>query len=343
MQKILKKLNQPLGKPLTQKSMVKLLKMTGELLAEGFSLKEAVQFLLFILPKDKIAIEGILEDLEEGKRLDEPLIKLAFPKWVCSQVFLAYHHGDLSLVLRNCGEQLENEQKKRQALLNILAYPLFLIIFLLGMLIAMRYILLPHLLSSGEMSTSIAIIYHSPTIVLGILLLSLMTFLIGKFYFAKQAKITLASFLSRIPLVNRLVRSYYTYYFTQEWSALLKSGLSMKQIVGLMQEKESSPLLNEIGADMDKAMLDGYPIENLIASYSFFNRELTEVIRHGEKVSDLQKKLQLFSKDCYKRLNDAIEKIFRFIQPICFILIAFMIVAVYAAIMLPMFDSIQSI
>lgn len=336
-------LNQPINRKqtLNPKEKIKLLKMLGELLAEGFSLSEALHFIQIILSKNTDEVAYIIQEVEDGKRLDEPLVNLNFPTWVTSQIYLAYNHGELATVLLTCGIQLENEMNKRKELSQILVYPAFLMIFLIGMLLMMRYILLPHLSDGSNVSPAVFLIYQSPYILMGLAIIVGLV-IIGVYYFFKnKQKKDFAEFLGKIPVVKGLSKSYYSHYFTKDWSALLQSGLSVKEVVSIMQSKETSKLLKEIGQDMEGVLLEGYPVEKALESYNFLHKELIEIIRHGEKTSNLQKELQLFSKDSYQRLNDDIERLFQYIQPISFLFIALMIVAVYAAMLLPMFESIN--
>ena len=78
-------------------------------------------------------------------------------------------------------------------------------------------------------------------------------------------------------------------------------------------------------------------------SFTFFNSELGFIIMHGEATSRLGKELAIYANDCQLRLTLQIQKIFSWIQPLIFLVIAFFIMCVYLALLLPTFTMMEEI
>lgn len=325
---------------------VKFMKMLSELLYEGFSMKEALDFLTLILDSQKKWIPIIKQKLEAGNPLDQGMEEAGFPKWVTSQIFLSQEHGLLAAALSNASEQLDNERKKKQELLSLLHYPLFLSVFLVGMLLAVRFILLPNFASYQDVSGSniaILFVYYFPHLTL--IFLTFIMILIWYFrkYQENHSAIETAIKTARLPFIGVLFQDFYTYRFTLEWSAMMKSGLQMQDITQIMQYPEVSPLVQEIGQKLDAYYQEGKSTSEIIAPLSFLSPQLTYMIQHGESTGNLAKELEIFSKTTFEHLNSKLDNIFKWIQPLLFIFIGFIIINIYAAMLLPMFEMMDGI
>lgn len=110
-----------------------------------------------------------------------------------------------------------------------------------------------------------------------------------------------------------------------------------------MQGGDSSKLLKETGVHLSKQMLAGNSIHEAISSLPFFYEEGLLVISHGENIGKLGIEMLLYADYCETQLNDRVEKLMERIQPIIFSLVGLMIVAIYAALMLPIFTMMEGI
>lgn len=327
------------------------LQKLGELLASGFPMQEALQFLEIMSPKE-IWIDDIQQGLKEGCRLDEELLKAKFPEHITAQLFLAQIHGRFSETLVSCGKQLKSQEKQKQELAALLQYPLLLMVFLVGMVLSMRFILMPHMQSMTSMGQSdgaglagvaVGFIYYSPHWLLALVAFAGLSSVLMHSYLKRKSALQKASLFSALPLLKPLVRLYYTYRFGKEWSLLFRSGLTMQEITGLMQEEGTSQLMKEMGKAMREIMRQGYDFKTALDQFSFLMEEMGWVILHGESTGNVGMELGIFSEECLRRLNHRLQKLFQYIQPVLFLVIACMIVTIYAALLLPMFSMVKEI
>lgn len=327
---------------------IKFLRMLGQLLEEGFSMKEALNFLVIVLGKKEAWIQEVSHKIESGRSLDGAIRDYQFPDWICSQLYFAHHHGRLAHTLIQCGNQLDGEQKRKKEMMGLLSYPVFLIFFMLGMLMALRFILLPQFQAMVPQDDRLAqaginFIYYSPYLILFIFLLAIASVIAMKIYEKKTSATAMATLLSQIPLLSPFVKKFYTYRFTNEWAALLKSGLSMQELVSIMTQKETTPLMQEIGQALEKGLLQGRGIHQIMANFPFFLEEYTNVIQHGQKIGALAESLGVYAKECLTELDRSIKKVFAMIQPVLFLFIAALLVVIYGSMLLPMFSFMDSL
>ncbi|WP_407372249.1 competence type IV pilus assembly protein ComGB [Carnobacterium sp.] len=319
------------------------------LMTEGFSLKEALLFLKMILPKEVQWIQSILEELENGERFDNSLKKHGFSERISSQIYLSFIHGNLTEALTASGNYLEEKEKQRSQLKKLLQYPIFLLLFMIGILMAIRFMILPNYeqmkANQGSIinAFSIGFIYHFPTLLGIFTVVVCLMILVIRHQLGKRTALQRTVLFMKIPIFSTLLRLYYTNLFSYEWSQLLKSGHQMNKIIELMQTKETTQLMQEVAFKMEKELRAGRDFKESMSSFTFFNRELGFIIMHGEATSRLGIELAVYAQDCQLRLTGQIQTLLGYIQPIIFLIIAFFIMCVYLALLLPTFSMMEGI
>lgn len=317
------------------------------LVSEGFALKEALQFLATIMPKEAHWITTILNGLEKGNRFDEMLKELDFPERTTAQIYLSLIHGRFAEALRTSGKYLEEKSKQEKQLLKLLQYPILLLGFMTGVVLVIRTVLLPNLLQLGmgqskEQSLaaflSMAFVQYFPYLVGIFFTVGFILIMVFHYYLNQQTAIKKAMVLTAIPYFGKLIRLYYTHYFSYEWSQLFKSGLQLNEMISLMQTRSTTKLMQEVAVKIEKSLREGKNFKESMNELPFFNEELGLIVLHGEATSQLGSELALYSDDCKQRFTGAIERSFSYIQPIIFILIALIILCVYLALLLPMYS-----
>lgn len=329
------------------------LKRMGTLLLEGFSLKEALRFLLTITDSKQVKwVKVIEQNVNTGNSLFQGLRDVGFSDLICTQIYLSTIHGKFSETIFKAGEQMIESAKRKKKIQSIIQYPIMLLIFIVIMLFSMRYILLPHIkrIASPEEASLgtgtrliVGIVETAPYWMLGTVLLMTVSFFVLSIITKKKSAIEKLNFYSKNRLIRSYLQLYWTRFFTLEWSQLLKTNCTLIQIVHLMQEDKSSVLFREVGRVIEHKMRKGYSFKEAISSLDFLKPEVEEIIMHGELTGRMGIELMLYSSDCEAELNQKIESMMERIQPIVFIFVALMIIAIYAALLLPMFSIMEGL
>ncbi|WP_035029414.1 competence type IV pilus assembly protein ComGB [Carnobacterium mobile] len=324
----------------------------ASLIQEGFTLREALLFLATIMPKENQWIQIILKQLENGERFDEIIKSLGFSERVSTQVYLSLIHGRFAEALYSSGQYLDAKNKQKKQLFRLLQYPLVLMVFMIGILIAMRLVLLPNFQQLYDTSArnlswinrfAIGFIEEFPTILLISGLVCLLIFILIFRELKRWSAIKQATFYMKIPLASNLLRLYYTHFFSYEWSQLLKSGYQMNAIIELMQAKETTALMREVASIMEEKLKSGLNFKESMSEWPFFNKELGLIILHGEATSQLASELAIYAEDCQERMVHQLQKMLGWIQPFIFLLVAFFILCIYLALLLPSFSMMEGI
>lgn len=322
------------------------LKRLGLLLREGFSLKDALSFMHATSSKEKKEwIQSIQEGLKKGNLLQEELFVLHFPERVCSQLYFSLVHGHFAQTVERCGQQILSQVEKRKKLMQIIHYPCILLFFMTGMLLAMRFIFLPHIqqMMGADAAHSmnaltkavLMLVYTSPYWLVSLMVCGVLCFFVLKRYLNKKTAIDRLTFYCRLPIVRPFLTLYWTHFCLFEWGQLLENGCSLKEVVTIMQTNEVAPFLQEASEWIGSEMGKGKHFREALAAFKFLKEEVGEIISHGEASGALGKEFILFAEECEEELTQRVERLMEKIQPFIFIVVALMIIAIYAAMLLP--------
>lgn len=101
--------------------------------------------------------------------------------------------------------------------------------------------------------------------------------------------------------------------------------------------------LNYLGDFMIKNIEKGMRLPEILQAVGCFQEELIHFIEQGEKSGKIDIELSIYAQILLSQIERQMNKQIKFIQPVIFLLLGFLIISLYLVIMLPMFDMLQSI
>ena len=324
----------------------------GEMLENGFSISEAIEFYSRLDSRSRLVTENIVEELHNGVPIHEILFHEHFDHNACIQIFFADKHGYMSEALKGAGEYLRKKANDRKTVMKLLQYPLILITILFFVMALLKNLLLPQFNnlyqsmgynSSRNIHVLIDFIKYTPKYLLLFTLFILVCLFITHLYFRNKSPIDKADWLSRIPIFQFYYKLYISQFLAREWSFLLKSGFSINEVLRYMMNQSFRPLLRDTAEAVMNRLKLGEPFSVILSDFRYIEKEFTMVVKHGEKNGRLDHELLYYSQFSFVRMEEKIQKIFRGLQPAIFIVIGLMIVAVYISILYPMFQMIDAV
>lgn len=330
-------------KKLSLEKQIKLIQLMNNLFASGFHLGEIIHFLERSQLTEPIFTQKMRAGLLAGDALSKILEDLAFSKSVVTQVSLAEKHGNLSETLTLVERNLRQLTEVRKKFIAVATYPLMLLGFLVVIMLGLKNYLLPQIASGGNSSNmATVLISNAPRLFLGsVVILALTGFLIA-WRFKKHAALTNFQQLARLPVLSNFIKDYETAYFAREWGLLISQGLDLQQVVALMRT-EKNRLFQEVGETLAASFLSGHAFSDEIARFSFFTPELALIIAYGELKSKLGVELALYADECWARFFERCNRAMAWIQPLVFLFVALAIVLIYAAMLLPIYSSMNNV
>ena len=283
----------------------------------------------------EVYVDSMQESLLSGASLADMMAKLGFSDTIVTQIALADVHGNCQQSLLKIDGYLASMSVVRKKLIEVATYPLILLSFLILIMLGLKNYLLPQL---ENQNFATQIISHFPMIFLGSFALLALEILLGVLYAKRLSPIYLYSQLSRLPIFGRHVRLYLTAYYAREWGNLIGQGIELMEIVELMQ-RQKSRLFQEIGKDMQEALLSGQSFHQKVLDYPFFLSELSLMIEYGEVKSKLGRELDIYAEETWQNFFSQLTQATQLIQPLVFVFVALIIVLIYVAMLLPMYQN----
>ena len=203
--------------------------------------------------------------------------------------------------------------------------------------LSLRNYLLPQL-DSSNIATQI--IGNLPQIFLGMVGFVSVGVLLALTFYKRSSKMRVFSILARIPFLGIFVQTYLTAYYAREWGNMISQGMELTQIFQMMQE-QGSQLFKEIGQDLSQSLQNGREFSQTIATYPFFKKELSLIIEYGEVKSKLGSELEIYAEKTWEAFFTRVNRTMNLVQPLVFIFVALIIVLLYAAMLMPMYQNME--
>lgn len=316
----------------------KIIQLFSNLLSSGFTLSEMVTFLKKSQLLNDYYTNEMYRSLKNGDDFSKMLGHLGFSDTIVTQLSLAELSGNTQNSLSKIEDYLSNLLKIHKKLIEVLTYPVILIGFLILIMLGLKNYLLPQM---GESNLASTFVSQFPFyFLIGILVIIFV--ILGLYVLSKRLPaLSYTCLLMKLPFIHKVVRLYFTAFFAREWGNLLGQGLEVAQILNLMKEQKSR-LFQEVGADMNLSLVKGVSFHEQVLHYPFLLKELSLMIEYGEMKSKLGVELSLYAEEIWEEFFKTLTRLSQLIQPIVFIIVALVVVMIYAAMLLPMYQNLST-
>lgn len=347
------KLKKILAKDMTnvwnRRFQAEILSYMAEMLQEGFSMLEILAFMEIVYVKQQDIFVTIANNLRLGNHFCETVSLMHIEADVAFQIEIAEKHTEFAKNLGYIARYLAAKDHQRRMLYKILLYPLTLLLLVVLLMFGIRMFMLPQLkamqlgMINGQLKSVIYLLTYFPHIL--VVLSSCLLF--GYFYLKSWQRrtpiIKKMRFYTQLPLIGRLFRLYYTYYFANECSQLLQVGYSLQQVIQTFEQQKTIIFLQGVGDYLQTSFLQGEPFSESLHHLDCFTYELPAIIQQGELLHQLAIKMRLYAQRCLESFYNVAKKYTAILKNILFVWVALTIVMVYLILMLPMLSMIGGI
>ncbi|WP_414042933.1 competence type IV pilus assembly protein ComGB [Macrococcus animalis] len=325
----------------------------SEMTRNGFTQYEAIEFLFSQYEDVKPNIKtSILQHLQQGLALSECLKLLNYSNHIVMQVHFSESFGNVNETLKHCYEYNISKRKLKQQFIKTIQYPLVLIMIFISLIITVNHTVLPQFKSmyssmgvelSKELVILTNILYMLPQIIIYIIFLIIILIIYYFSIFKKSNIKTQLIIIKKIPIINQLYRLYITYRISSDLSFFLSNGVMMKNVITILEGQKNDIALSYIAASINHSLIKGETLPDAVAGMQLFEKSMIQFMQHGEKNSKLDRELDYYSQYVFKKFELKIFKLIKSIQPIIFIILGLLIIAMYLVIILPMLQMMEGI
>ncbi|KHE70703.1 hypothetical protein LD39_11240 [Halobacillus sp. BBL2006] len=293
-------------------------------------------------PALKNVSEELITHLTRGEKIDVAFQKADFSSMVTNFLYFGRVHHDLPTMFKQCEQLLRMKKDYQQKLLQVLRYPLVLMFFIVIAFTIIKQTILPNFLMlfkedvhSLWLMISINYLINGLGILgVGILAISIAyPFIVPRLPLQKKMKL-----YQKVYVLNYYHSFHLSYLFTTHLHSLLKAGLTLKQSLEIMSQHKKYQLLSHYSQQILLQLEEGVTMGQAMHSCPLLRKELTTLFHHTNDAEALKNELEMLTIFFVEYFQDKATKFLQIIQPAFFILIALIVVCIYASIMLPLYQ-----
>ncbi len=324
------------------------LKRLNKLLQEGYPLQNALQSLQWDKAMTQ-TVNKIIYKIKKGSHLDEAFDDAGFHEMIVSTLYFIRINGDLTGNIIQSIQIFEQHIQNKQKFIQAIRYPLILTFIFLILLYFVKTSILPTFVQFFQMNAStshsvftfisiINITINSLVLIIGFALVSFVCYLFFRKKITIENKILL---ISKIPILSRFITIKTSFYFANYFSTFLKAGLSFKTILEHMNKQTKLPILSYYANHLGNHLSQGFRLADQFKQFSLIDSRMVNIFNNINN-EILEQDLRAYANVLYDTFQQKLLRIMTLIQPIFFVVLACFIVFIYATLMWPMLEFIQS-
>jgi len=306
-------------------------------------------------PKLRNALKAIQEDMRQGVSLSDAMAKhpKIFPPFFSSMVYIGEQAGCLDRVLVTVAEYYELENKTKRKIKSALAYPIILVIMLVGIVVAMMMFVIPRFITNFEkMGTELpkltmaifnASLFFQENFLYIFLVLFGIIVVLYLIKFLPSVQMLYDKLKVTLPVFKKINMSIFVSRFCRSLGLLLSSGAdTLTALESLKQTITNKYLKKKFDRVIDDVRM-GMALSSALEVEMKLSKVLIQMVVVGEKTGELDdiliKTAPFFDSDTENSLN----LITTIIQPAVMVVLGGMVAVLFVAIYSPILNSIKSL
>lgn len=314
----------------------------------GYSLLEALERIKWDRQLATIA-SLMIHALKRGQALDQAFQKANFHYTIIAYIYLAKESGEIIDNLTKCIQATKQRLQYRKQFRQTFRYPLLLIIIFIGVLYVVKQSILPIFASlfyqkeiSGFLINILLIFTEWITPLFLLLMFSFwILYYFWKRYRDKLKMETQIKIMESIPMFRSFLKMRTSYQFATHVSTLLKTGMPMNQVIHYVANQDHLPFLSHYAKRMLNTLHEGKPLLALFFQLYFLDEQLIDIFKKSSDQDTLARDLTTFATIKSKELHRKMLRGLRMIQPVIFVLLGILIIALYLMLIWPLIQMVQ--
>tara|TARA_A100001015_G_scaffold92885_1_gene103339 strand:- start:2553 stop:3800 length:1248 start_codon:yes stop_codon:yes gene_type:complete len=299
--------------------------------------------------KFKKILSTVSENIRKGLNLSESLSRHpgVFNNLFVAMVKAGEVSGNLNEILEQLSSYLENLDDTRRKVKSAMNYPIFMILFLIGMLMVMLLIIIPKFsqvysqLGAGLPAATRQMIDFSNWFGNNVGFLGFVTFtvvaiiwLISK---TQRGGYALDSFILKIPVFGTLTEQSILNKFCKTFGILIGAGVPVLETTALLRKVVDNKVYEKAIDNASDLIRDGYNISTALRRTEVFPSILLQLASTGEDTGELDDLLDRAADYYQKQVDALVERMTTLIEPLLILLVGGVIALMVVLTYLPVF------
>ena len=306
-------------------------------------------------PALRVALGGIRKDVKGGLSLADALSKHpnCFSKLYVNMIKAAEIGGILDSILDRLATFLENEMEIKQKIKGAMMYPVIVLCFSMGMVMALFFFVLPRfkeifISMNVEMPPMTNFLFNlSDNMVKYWYMFPLIGFSVfygvKKYGTTTRGRLHLDMLKLRAPVIGELVLKMAVSRFSRTFGTLVASGVPMMRSMEIIGETSGNAVIAGAILNARNAIRDGQRISTPLAASNLFPQMVTHMIDIGEETGRLSEMLVKVSDFYDSEVDAAVKGLTSLIEPMLIVFMGVVVGFIAISIMAPMFKLVSSI
>ena len=299
--------------------------------------------------KFKRVLASVSDNIRKGLNLSESLSRHpgVFNTLFIAMVKAGEVSGNLNEILEQLSSYLENLDDTRRKVKSAMNYPIFMILFLIGMLMVMLLVIIPKFsqvysqLGAGLPAATRQMIDFSTWFGNNIGFLSFVIFsvfsivwLISK---TQRGGFAIDSFKLKIPVFGSLIEQSILNKFCKTFGILIGAGVPVLETTALLRKVVDNKVYERAIDDASDLIRDGYNISTALRRTEVFPSILLQLASTGEDTGELDDLLDRAADYYQKQVDALVERMTTLIEPLLILLVGAVIALMVVLTYLPVF------
>jgi type IV pilus assembly protein PilC len=327
------------------------------LLGSGIAILPALQMLAGQSSRRALreALQEVCLGLEQGQSFSATLAAhpLVFPDLYTRTVTIGERTGNLEDVLRQLATYLEREQDLVRKLRDALAYPVFVLLVAVFVVVLMLTVALPPMAQLFEafgaelpwptralIATSRFATTYGVYILVGAAILAVFSFWWGNRPAGRRMR---DAVLLRVPLVGQVILQGQLARFARTASALVRAGLPLSEVMELVVHTTGNTIVAEALERVCGALLTGQGLAAPLAAERLFPSLLSQMVRVGEESGALEANLATLADFYEEEVDRTTRLLVSLAEPALTIFIALVVGFIAISMVTPMYSIMSEI
>jgi len=297
-------------------------------------------------------LRRLLARIERGGTVSEGMAEYprVFNKLTCSLIMAGETGGNIAAAFKRVAEFFTNRDKLARKVKKAIAYPLFVVGFVVFICIIIMTLVIPRFrdmfnefgvgqlpaFTRAFMGFYDLLVQNSLYVIGSILLVIIVTVL--AYRRIPTVHYMFSALVLRLPLFGKLFKQAFVSTFCRTMSNLLRGGVPVLEVFDILCEMTSNDVMRAALSRTRSDIVGGASIHLSMAGTRFFPNMVIKMVRAGEESGSLWKLLDRTA-DYYEEKVDAqIAVMTSLLEPMLIIMVGVIVLAVVLALYLPIFS-----
>jgi type IV pilus assembly protein PilC len=322
------------------------------MLSGGLPITTAIETIAEEMPNPYFSyvLREIATGLEQGRSMTDCIREYprVFSRLSAAIVMAGETSGSLTESLQRLAEHYENKDKLTRKVKGALAYPIFVVSFIVIIVIVLMTLIIPRFatmfkefngklpaFTRGFMAVYYGLMHNSPIIIVGLIAAVIGLVLYNKTEKGHRhfCKLSLA-----MPIFGKIQLMAFVATFCKTLSTLIAAGVPLLDAFQILAGMTNNDLLRQGVLDTREKMVAGVSISGSMQEVGFFPGVAIKMAQIGENSGSLSSVMEKTSEYYEKKVDGLVSLMLGMLEPVLIISVGAIVLVVILAMYLPIFS-----